>query len=50
MKKRKFDHQRYPKVEGVGVLFFVLLSAALTAAVMSGTFSCGMTGWSKYVC
>ena len=50
MARRKFARRGYPKVEGVGVLFFVLLSAALTAAVMGGTFSCGMIGWSKYFC
>ncbi len=50
MERRKFAHQRYPKVEGLGVLFFALLVAVLTAAVMGGTFSCGMTDWSKYFC
>ncbi len=28
MERRKFAHQRYPKVEGLSVLFFALLVAA----------------------
>ncbi len=53
MARRKYTHQDYDqvnKVAGVGDLVFVLLAVALTAAVMGGTFSCGMVGWSKYFC
>ncbi len=51
MARRKYTHQDLNKKrEGVGDLFFVLLAVALTAAVMGGTFSCGMVGWSKYFC
>ncbi len=50
MARRKFTHRGYAKVEGVGVLIFALLAVALTAAIMDGTFSCGMVGWSKYFC
>ncbi len=51
MERRKYTHRNLNKKrEGLGVLFFALLVAALTAAVMGGTFSCGMTGWSKYFC
>ncbi len=51
MERRKYTHRDLNKKrEGLGVLFFALLVAALTAAVMGGTFSCGMTDWSKYFC
>ena len=50
MARRRSRYRGYPKVDGVWALFFVLLSAALAAAVMDGTFSCGMVGWSKYFC
>ncbi len=51
MARRKYTHQDLNKKrEGMGVLIFALLAAALTAATMGGTFSCGMVGWSKYFC
>ncbi len=50
MARRKYTHRDYGKVEGVGVLIYALLAVALTAAVMVGTFRCGMVGWSKYFC
>ncbi len=53
MARRKYTHQDYDKVnkvKGVEDLVFVLFAVALTAAVMGGTFSCGMVGWSKYFC
>ncbi len=53
MARRKYTHQDYGKVnkvKGVQDLVFVLLAVALTAAVMGGIFSCGMVGWTKYLC
>ncbi len=51
MARRKYTHRDLNKKrEGMGVLIFALLAAALTAAAMGGTFSCGMTDWSKYFC
>ena len=51
MARRKYTHQDLNKKrEGMRVLLFALLAAALTVATVGGAFSCGMVGWSKYFC